>query len=208
MATESVARKNAIVTGGSRGIGKGISLELAKRGANILLAYQSSRDQAEEVAAAEIRRSGVDAIAVEVAVNLKLPVFLIQASMPYFGKMPRIVHLSSAYARDGQSGCLAYVACKGAMESLTRSLARDLSHNYQATINCVCPGPVNTELWAATIEDPHEKEKWDFVVQNTPAAARVAEVDDSAQIVGFLAEGRSRWTTGSLVNANGGLLFV
>ncbi|KAE8131052.1 hypothetical protein BDV38DRAFT_33835 [Aspergillus pseudotamarii] len=255
-AQQSLQGKNAIVTGGSRGIGKGIAFELARRGANILLTYNSSREQAQEVVS-QIRSVGVDAIAVEgkaddmsapktiveaaverwgcidivinnagaredypveemtyevfdrqIAVNLRFPVFLIKEATRHFGKTPRIVNLSSVYARDGQPGCLAYVASKGAMESLTRSLAKELGHKYNATINCVCPGPVNTELWASTIQDPEEKEQWDRVIQSTPAAPRVAEVDDIAQIVAFLSEEGSRWTTGSLINANGGLMFV
>ncbi|GMG47030.1 unnamed protein product [Aspergillus oryzae var. brunneus] len=238
-AQQSLRGKNAIVTGGSRGIGKGIALELASRGANILLTYNSSRQQAEEVAS-QIRRVGVDAIAVEgkaddlsapknivdaaaerwgcidivinnagaredypveamtyeafdrqIAVNLRFPVFLIKEATRHFGKTPRIVNLSRVYARDGQPGCLAYVASKGAMESLTRSLAKELGHKYSATINCVSPGPVNTELWASTLQS-EEKEQWDQVIQSTPAAPRVAEVDDIAQIVAFLSEeGRS-----------------
>ncbi|KNG80967.1 gluconate 5-dehydrogenase [Aspergillus nomiae NRRL 13137] len=255
-AQQSLRGKNAIVTGGSRGIGKGIAFELARRGANILLTYNSSRQQAEEVAS-QIRTVGVDAIAVEgkaddlsapknivdaavqrwgcidivinnagaredypveemtyeafdrqIAVNLRFPVFLIKEATRHFGQAPRIVNLSSVYARDGQPGCLAYVASKGAMESLTRSLAKELGHKYNATINCVSPGPVNTELWASTTQDPEAKEEWDRVIQSTPAAPRVAEVDDIAQIVAFLSEEGSRWTTGSLINANGGLLFV
>lgn len=253
-AHKSLHGKNAIVTGGSRGIGKGIALELASRGANILLTYNSSRQQAEEVAA-QIQKLGVDAIAIEgksdnlsaprsivqaaidrwdcidilinnagaredyafeemtyeafdrqIAVNLRFPVFLIKEATPYFGKTPRIVNLSSVYARDGQPGCLTYVACKGAMESVTRSLATELGHKYHATINCVCPGPVNTELWASTIQGAEKY--WEHIIEKTPAARRIAEVDDIAQIVAFLSEEGSRWTTGSLVNANGGLLFV
>lgn len=91
---------------------------------------------------------------------------------------------------------------------MTRSLAKELGHKYHANINCVCPGPVNTGLWEASIQDPEMKQHWDHVVRNTPAAPRVAEVDDIAQIVAFLSEEGSRWTTGSLINANGGLLFV
>lgn len=259
MANQSLQGKTAIVTGASRGIGKGIAIELATRGANILLTYNSSREQAVEVAAEIQRIGGVDALAVEamasdpcapraivhaaterwgascidiiinnagaredfvleemtaegfdrqVAVNLRFPLFLIKEAAAHFGPAPRIVNISSVYARDGQPGCLAYVACKGGMESVTRSLAKELGHKYHATINCVCPGPVNTGLWEASIQDPEMKQHWDHVVRNTPAAPRVAEVDDIAQIVAFLSEEGSRWTTGSLINANGGLLFV
>lgn len=251
----SLRGKNAIVTGGSRGIGKGIALELASRGANVLLTYQSSRTQAEEVVA-RAQQHGIDAFAVEArgadlaapttivdaavarwgridiiinnagtredydfeamtheawerqfTANVQFPIFLIQAATRHFGPAPRIVNFSSIYARDGQAGCLAYVGCKGAIESLTRSLARELGHKYNATVNCISPGPVGTELWAESLQDSELAQTWQSIVQKTPAAPRVAEVDDIAQIVAFLSEEGSRWITGMVVNANGGLMF-
>ncbi|KAF9639252.1 gluconate 5-dehydrogenase [Lasiodiplodia theobromae] len=254
--TRTLQGKVAIVTGGSRGIGRGIALELANRGANVLITYASSKAQAEEVTR-EIRALGVDSIAVAAAgtdrtapqaivkavadkwgtidiivnnaatggefglletttelfetqttVNLWFPLFLIKEAVPYFGPAPRIVNMSSIYARSGHSGCLVYSACKGAMESATRSLARELGHKYNATVNCVNPGPVNTDLWAKAVETPEAQKFWEAAIQDTPAAPRVAEVDDVAQIIAFLCEERSRWTTGSVVNANGGMLFV
>ncbi|KAJ9633789.1 hypothetical protein H2201_008912 [Coniosporium apollinis] len=248
--------KVAIVTGGSRGIGKGIALELAARGANVLITYASANVQAEEVAR-EIRALGVDCVAVaaagsdraapkaiveaavenwgvidivvnnaaaggefgllettdvqfenQIAVNIRFPLFLIKEAVSRFGRAPRIVNISSIYARSGHAGCLVYSACKGAIESATRSLARELGQRYNATVNCVNPGPVNTDLWAKAIATPEAYEAWKVAIKDTPAAPRVAEVDDVAQIVAFLCEERSRWTTGSVVNANGGMLFV
>ncbi|TKX19988.1 hypothetical protein C1H76_7872 [Elsinoe australis] len=248
--------KVAVVTGGSRGIGRGIALELATRGANILITYSSAEAQAEEVRK-EIKSHDVECIAVraagtdksapksivdaavkqwgvidiivnnaaaggelslvqtteedfetQMAVNLRFPLFLIKSAVSHFGPAPRIVNMSSIYARSGHSDCLVYSACKGALESATRSLARELGHAHNATVNCVNPGPVNTDLWAKAIADPEARQAWEGVVKQTPAAPRVAEVDDIAQIVAFLCEERSRWTTGSVVNANGGMLFV
>lgn len=255
MAPDSLRNKIAIVTGGSRGIGRGVARELASRGANVVITYNSSRAQADEVVR-EVRACGSDGIAVEargndlespgkivqaavakwgrvdiivnnagvredyafedmthetwqrqMTANVEFPIFLIQQAIPFFGPAPRIVNFSSSYARDGHAGCLAYVACKGAVESLTRSLARALGHKYNATVNCVSPGPTNTELWAQSIRDPAVQREWEPTIQNTPAAPRVAEVDDIAQVVAFLSEEGSRWVTGSVVNANGGLLF-
>ncbi|OJJ98614.1 hypothetical protein ASPACDRAFT_1857134 [Aspergillus aculeatus ATCC 16872] len=257
MTGKSLQGKNAIITGASRGIGRGIAHELAHRGANILLTYQSAHAQAEEVVSDLIQRQGVDALAVQaegsdidapsrivraaverwggtidiivnnagarddyafeemshaaweaqLATNLRFPVFLIKEATPYFGKAPRIVNFSSSYARDGHPGCAAYVAAKGAIESLTRSLATELGHKYNATVNCVSPGPVDTELWQRSISDAEVRKDWERVVKSTPAAPRVADVDDIAQVVAFLVEEGSRWVTGSVVNANGGLLF-
>lgn len=248
--------KAAIVTGGSRGIGKSIALELAARGANVLITYASAEAQAKEVCR-EIEKFGVEGLALAVAgsdpaapkaiveavvkrwgvvdiiinnaatggdfelantteecfenliaVNLRLPLFLIKNAIPHFGRAPRIVNMSSIYARSGHAGCLVYSACKGALESATRSLARELGHKYNATVNCVNPGPVNTDLWAKAIEDPKCKEAWQLPIQQTPAAPRIAEPHEVAHVVAFLCDERTSWTTGSTINANGGMLFV
>jgi len=60
--------KTAVVTGGSRGIGRAISLELAQAGARIVLTYRSDAERAEETAA-EIRRRGAEALAVAMDVR-------------------------------------------------------------------------------------------------------------------------------------------
>ncbi|KAF2017952.1 gluconate 5-dehydrogenase [Aaosphaeria arxii CBS 175.79] len=248
--------KVAIITGGSRGIGRAIALELATRGANVLITYASARSAADEVGQ-EVEALGVEFLAVaaagsdpgapkaivdaavkkwnvidiivnsaatggnfgllettedifmeQVTVNLRFPLFLIKAAVPHFGVAPRIVNMSSIYARSGHADVLVYSACKGAMESATRCLARELGHKYHATVNCINPGPVNTDLWAKTIADPEAKEFWDAPVRETPAAPRVAEPHDVAHVVAFLCEERTKWTTGSVVNVNGGMLFV
>lgn len=99
-----------------------------------------------------------------------------------------------------------YTASKAALEGVTKVWALELGQKYGATVNCVNPGPVATDMWSAT--DPTIQEAVLKELERTPAAARIATVDDIAQIVAFLSEERSRWSTGSTVNANGGLCFV
>ncbi|KAL4798406.1 putative gluconate 5-dehydrogenase [Aspergillus venezuelensis] len=268
MASRSLTGKNAIVTGASRGIGKGIALDLAKRGANVLITYNSSPAPADEVINAikkqnqsesetegsqaiqvdafAIKASGSDPSApkaiIDAAVsrwgeidiivnnagaredydfedmtlenwegqlntNLRFPVFLIKEATPYFGFAPRIVNVSSSYAIDGHTGSLAYIAAKGSIEAVTRSLSKELGHKYNATVNCIRPGPVNTELWARSIRDPEVQREWEPTIRGTPAAPRVAEVGDVADVVGFLVEEGSRWVTGQVLNVSGGLFF-
>ncbi|KAH7397465.1 putative gluconate 5-dehydrogenase [Pyrenochaeta sp. MPI-SDFR-AT-0127] len=256
MAFPTLLNKTAIVTGGSRGIGRAIALELAARGARVLITYSSAQAQADEVCS-KIRENGGDCIAVAavgtdsdapktivraavekwskidiivnnaatggnyslletneenfntiVTVNLRFPLLLIKEAVTHFGTAPRIVNMSSIYARSGHADCLVYSACKGAIESATRSLARELGQKYNATVNCVNPGPVATDLWAKAIETEECRQAWEMPIRDTPAASRVAEPHDIAHIVAFLADERTSWTTGSVVNANGGMLFV
>lgn len=251
---KSLQGRKAIVTGGSRGIGAGIALELAKRGADVLITYASAAKKAEDVAT-QVKAYGVDCIVVEARgtdrdaprkiiktlvdawgrvdiiinnaavgpdvyledlthdvwdetldCNLRFPTFLVKEAMPHFGNAPRIVNISSVAARMGGNMYTPYTASKAALEGVTKVWAIELGQRYGATVNCVNPGPVATDMWNGTDAELQTAKSWR--IQQTPAAARVATVDDIAQIVAFLTEEASRWTTGSTVNANGGWCFV
>jgi NAD(P)-dependent dehydrogenase (short-subunit alcohol dehydrogenase family) len=256
MAQKSLQDRIAIVTGGSRGIGAGIAFELANRGANILLTYNTSSEQADEVASQLQQRFKVEAFSiqakgndrdapkriVEAAVqrwghidiiinnagagddalleditheqwdkildcNLRFPVFLVKEAMSHLGTAPRIVNVSSVLARMGGAYTAAYTASKAALEGVTKVMAIELGHKYGATVNCVNPGPVATDMWLRDT-DPAVLAEWDSKMKEIPAAPRIATPDDIAQIIAFLSEEGSRWSTGSTINANGGLCFV
>jgi 3-oxoacyl-[acyl-carrier protein] reductase len=139
--------------------------------------------------------------------NLRFPTFLVKESLPYLGTHPRIVNVSSVIARMGGSYSSAYCASKAALEGVTKVWAQELGQKYNATVNCVNPGPIATDMWLRDTEQA-VLDEWDSKMKETPAAPRIAEVEDVALIVAFLASEESRWSTGSTVNANGGLCFV
>ena len=139
--------------------------------------------------------------------NLRFPAFLVKEAIPHFGTSPRIVNISSVIARMGGSWTTAYCASKAAMEGVTKVWAQELGQKYGATVNCVNPGPVKTDMWLRDTEQA-VLDEWETKMKEIPAGARIAEVDDIAQIVAFLSEETSRWCTGSTVNANGGLCPV
>ncbi|KAH7007496.1 putative gluconate 5-dehydrogenase [Ilyonectria destructans] len=253
--SESLQDKVAIVTGGSRGLGAGIAKELARRGSNIVITYNSSKFEAEKIAASitdmgrgaiVVQAKGTDRSAPERIIaatvekwgrvdiiinnagtgedalledltheqwdkqfdtNLRLPTFLVKAALPYFGPAPRIVNISSISARAGTAYLGAYAATKAALEGITRVWAYELGQKYNATVNCVNPGPIATDMWLRDTE-PGILAEYESKIKETPAAPRIATVDDIAQIVAFLSEEASRWSTGSVVNANGGMVFV
>ncbi|CAH0055928.1 unnamed protein product [Clonostachys solani] len=138
--------------------------------------------------------------------NVRFPMFLVKESLPYLQKGGRIVNLSSVVARQAYTMQGAYGASKACMESLARTWALELGASHGITVNCVNPGPVATEMWAATPEESIGDMA--AFIKSTPAEGRVGEVEDIVPIVAFLCDETSRWITGSTVCANGGICFT
>jgi 3-oxoacyl-[acyl-carrier protein] reductase len=252
--SRSLQGKNAIVTGGSRGIGKGVALELARRGANVLITYNSAQEKA-ETAVKEIQAHNVKSMAVQAVgedteapakvvkalvddwgvidiivnaagagqdiliqdmdvsswsrildINLRFPVFLVKEAVLHFGPAPRVVNITSVMARMGGLYSGPYSASKAGLEAATKVMAQELGKKCNATFNCVMPGPTDTDLWAADTF-PEVIEEWTPRITQTPAAGRIANVEDVAPIVAFLCAEESRWVTGSTVSASGGMCF-
>jgi 3-oxoacyl-[acyl-carrier protein] reductase len=87
-----LTEKIAIVTGGSRGIGRGIALELGKRGATIIVNYKGNADAAQEVVE-QIKAGGANALAVQADVgSVEGSEALIKAALDSFGKLDIMVN--------------------------------------------------------------------------------------------------------------------
>lgn len=139
-------------------------------------------------------------------VNVRAVIFMTQAVLPHINRGGRIVNLSSISSRGGYSTQSVYAASKAAVEGLTRVWATELGHKYGVTVNCVNPGPVDTDMYRAAgsvhlarMEEQNKK---------VPAEPRCGTEQDIADIVVFLCEERSRWVTGDTVCANGGMLYL
>lgn len=92
------------------------------------------------------------------------------------------------------------------MEGLTRVWAKELGQKYKITVNAVNPGPVDTDMYRAAGEV--HLTRMEEQNKTTPAAPRAGTPNDVADIVTFLCEERSRWVTGDIICANGGMLFT
>ncbi|KAL4884564.1 NAD(P)-binding protein [Aspergillus karnatakaensis] len=135
--------------------------------------------------------------------NVKGPIFLTKAVEPHLPRGGRIVFISSAGARLGVGGQTVYAATKAANEALARTWAKELGQSHGITVNSVNPGPIATDQWFQS--DEQFLKDMQPLIESTPAAARVGEVDDVAPLVAFLCSDDARWTTGSTLSANGGL---
>jgi 3-oxoacyl-[acyl-carrier protein] reductase len=138
-------------------------------------------------------------------VNVRAVIFMTQAFVRHIGAGARIVNMSSISARGGFATQWVYSASKAAVEGLTRVWATELGPKYGATVNAVNPGPVNTDMYRAAGEV--HLARMEEQNKKTPAAPRAGTEDDVADIVVFLCEERSRWVTGDVICANGGMMY-
>ncbi|OJJ07430.1 hypothetical protein ASPVEDRAFT_33653 [Aspergillus versicolor CBS 583.65] len=149
-------------------------------------------------------------------INLLFPLLLVQESVPYLQQKARIVNVGSITGRIARPAAypsaILYAASKAGLDSVTKSLAFTLGlrgnmpgRKFEATVNTINPGPVATDMWEQT---PGREEYEENLYPRTAAGDRVASVQDIAPIVAFLCEEQSRWVTGNVTCANGGLLMI
>ncbi|MBB5983765.1 SDR family NAD(P)-dependent oxidoreductase [Kribbella solani] len=134
------------------------------------------------------------------AVNVRAPYFLIQRLLPVLADGARIVSLSSVATRMANPGQTSFAMTKGAVETMTRTLAQELGRRG-ITVNAVAPGATRTEANGAVFEAPGLTE---LIVGQT-ALGRLGSGEDVAEVVAFLASPGARWITGQVVDASGGL---
>jgi 3-oxoacyl-[acyl-carrier protein] reductase/meso-butanediol dehydrogenase/(S,S)-butanediol dehydrogenase/diacetyl reductase len=131
------------------------------------------------------------------------------------GNGGRIINIASNAGKQASANGAAYSTSKFAVIGLTQASAMDLApHNI--TVNAVCPGPINTDrmsYWerdqAAERGITQEEFRGQIVAsssQNTPLG-RIAESQDVANMVAFLAGEDASFITGQAYNVNGGQLF-
>ena len=248
-------KKIALITGGSRGLGKEMALELAKAGNDIVITYNSSPDLAKEVVE-QIHAIGGRAVAIHI--NLELPqsiaafidelqitlqehfgnnridflvnnagmgatipfekatetdferfmnvhlksvFFLTQQLLPYINDGGSIIQISSSTTSSYVYGYSIYASMKGAVEVLTRYLAKDLGPRG-IRVNVVAPGPTETDFNNAAIRNNPERKQ---ALANMAALGRVGQADDIAGVIKFLCSPDSKWITGQRIAVSGGI---
>lgn len=116
------------------------------------------------------------------------------------GKGGRLINISSESARRGSPIETAYAATKGAINTLTRSLAREMLP-HRITVNSVSPGPVDTPRLRAAPE--WAQERWLKVMP----MGRFVKPEEIAYAVKFLAAEDSSQITGQSISVNGGVVI-
>lgn len=133
------------------------------------------------------------------AINVKGTFFACQQAATRMSDGGRIINLSSSTTARFMPTYGAYVATKGAVEQLTRAMAKELGPRG-ITINAVSPGPTETELFLSG-KTPEQLQQFGQL----SAFGRLGRPAEIGEVVAFLASDAAGWITGQNIRVNGGL---
>lgn len=244
----------ALITGGSRGLGRSAAVHLARQGSDVIVTYRERSDDAARVVS-EIEALGRRAAALQLDVgdsrafgdfaarlrsllaswnrtrfdhlvnnagagvhagfaetteaqfdmlvntHLKGVFFLTQTLLPLIEDGGRILNVSSGLARFSLPGYAAYAAMKGAVEVLTRYLAKELGPRGIA-VNTIAPGAIETDFGGGAVRDNAQLNA--FIASQT-ALGRVGLPDDIGAAVAALLSPAHRWTNAQRIEVSGGM---
>jgi NAD(P)-dependent dehydrogenase (short-subunit alcohol dehydrogenase family) len=247
--------KIALVTGGSRGIGRNTVESLAKRGVHTIFTYHSHSADAEAVVAA-VRDAGAQGIALQLDagnvasfdafvesvkdalaklgaprfdflvnnagnnhrnmpfekateeefdsvcnVHFKGVFFLTQKLLPLINDGGRIINISTARTRTSSAGGAVYASMKGAVEVLSRHLAKELG-SRRIAVNVVAPGPVETDFSGGIVRDNPTVNK--MIAENT-TLGRAGLPEDLGPMIASLLSEENHWVNAQRIEVAGGV---
>jgi NAD(P)-dependent dehydrogenase (short-subunit alcohol dehydrogenase family) len=149
-----------------------------------------------------------------VTVNLKGVYNTCRAVLPGMveRRSGRVVNIASILGKTGEEGFAHYAASKFGVIGLTQTIAAEMAP-YGITVNSVCPGIVDTPMWADLYQDAlaqsdqfsSEDDVRAFVVSRIPLG-RTQPAEDIAEMVAFLASDLGRNMTGGSYHVDGGMV--
>jgi NAD(P)-dependent dehydrogenase (short-subunit alcohol dehydrogenase family) len=153
-----------------------------------------------------VEDTSVDDIDLLYRVNLRGPFLLSRETLPFLAASGAgaIVNIGSVLGLVGDPSLAAYGAMKGGLIALTKSLA--IGYGPRGIrVNCICPGDVNTPMVKEYFASSSDPEALLRSVSANYALGRIAEPQEIAEAVYFLASPASSFLTGSVMVADGGL---
>ncbi|MCX0500259.1 SDR family NAD(P)-dependent oxidoreductase [Erwinia billingiae] len=130
-------------------------------------------------------------------VHLKGPFFLTQSLLPLLAEGSQIVNVTSATTRVATAGVAPYAAFKGALEVLTRYMAKEFGpRNIRA--NAISPGAIRTKLGGGL------NDEFETLLASQTALARVGEPEDVARAIAGLIADENRWINAQSIEVAGG----
>lgn len=133
-------------------------------------------------------------------VHLKGPFFLTQTLLPLLQAHACIVNLTSATTRVATAGVAPYAAFKGALDVLTRYMAKEFGER-QIRANAVSPGAIRTELGGGL------NDEFEALLAAQTALGRVGEPEDVARVIAMLLSDEGRWINAQTIEVAGGYLI-
>ena len=119
----------------------------------------------------------------------------------------KVINISSDAARVGSSGESVYAACKGGIIAFSKTLARELARR-NVQVNCVCPGPTDTNLFRTFAGDGEAGQKLVAALERAIPMRRLGQPDDYPGLVAFLASSDADFITGQTISVSGGLTMA
>ena len=247
--------KIALVTGGSRGLGKEMALRLAQKGKDVILTYRTEKESAQQIVK-EIETMGRRGLALHLDmshtenlrpfveklkgslmeiwgkthfdylvnnagmgatvafsdvtedlfmsffnVHFKNIYFLTQLTLPLINSGGSIINISSGTTRFANPGYSVYASMKGAIETFTKYLAKELG-SKGITANVVAPGPIETDFNNAAIRNNPQLKG---ILGNLSPLGRVGNAEDIGGVVAFLCSEDAQWINGQRIEVSGGI---
>ena len=133
-------------------------------------------------------------------IHVKGVFFLTQKLLPLINDGGRIINISSGLSRFALPGYAAYASMKGAIEVLTRYMAKELG-SRQIAVNVVAPGAIETDFNGGAVRDNPEINS--FIASQT-ALGRVGRPDDIGGAIASLLSEENRWVNAQRIEVSGG----
>jgi NAD(P)-dependent dehydrogenase (short-subunit alcohol dehydrogenase family) len=252
-----MSHKIAIITGGSRGLGKNTALKLATENVDVIITYRNEQAAADAVVA-EMQRMGRRAAALRLDVtesetfadfalrirallntqwqredfdflvnnagmgvhapftetteaqfdqlmnvHFKGTFFLTQKLLPLLADGGRIINVSTGLTRFSLPGYAAYASMKGAIEVLSKYLAKELGARG-ISVNVVAPGAIETDFGGGMVRD---NKALNSMIAGQTALGRVGMPDDIGGVIASLLSADNRWINGQRIEASGGMFL-